>query len=135
MGKDGKTKKTEPTIEEIYKKKNPREHALTVPGMYVGSIEVDEKEMWIYSAEKNKIIKKLISFVPGFYKIVDELFVNARDHTDRDKTCNLIKIFINKKEGTITVWNNGNGIPAVIHQEHKIYVPELLERTLVARGA
>lgn len=26
----------------------------------------------------------------------------------------------------MSVWNNGAGIPVVIHKEHQIYVPELI---------
>lgn len=28
--------------------------------------------------------------------------------------------------GSISVWNNGKGIPIVMHKEHKVYVPELV---------
>ena len=42
-----------------------------------------------------KIIKKDITFVPGLYKIYDEILVNARDHSIRDKTCETIKVNIN----------------------------------------
>jgi DNA topoisomerase-2 len=39
---------------------------------------------------------------------------------------NLIKVDINQAEGTISVWNNGKGIPIEIHKEHNCYVPELI---------
>ena len=31
-----------------------------------------------------------------------------------------------QENNTISVWNNGSGIPVVIHKEHQIYVPELI---------
>ncbi len=37
-----------------------------------------------------------------------------------------IKVDINKDKNIISVYNNGKGIPVVIHKEHKIYVPELI---------
>jgi len=37
-----------------------------------------------------------------------------------------LKVEINQEKGYITVYNNGKGIPIVIHKEHKIYVPELI---------
>lgn len=37
-----------------------------------------------------------------------------------------IEVDINPDENTIRVWNNGAGIPIAIHQEHNIYVPELI---------
>ena len=39
---------------------------------------------------------------------------------------NLIKITIDKKQGQISVWNNGKGVPIEIHKEHNCYVPELI---------
>ena len=28
--------------------------------------------------------------------------------------------------GTISVWNNGEGVPVEVHKEEKVYVPELI---------
>ena len=39
---------------------------------------------------------------------------------------NRMEVSIDPDENTVRVWNNGNGIPVVIHQEHGIYVPELI---------
>ena len=36
----------------------------------------------------------------------------------------LIKVDISKEH--ISIYNNGKGIPIVIHKTHKIYVPELI---------
>ena len=38
----------------------------------------------------------------------------------------IIKVEINQEKNLISVYNNGKGIPIVIHKEHKIYVPELI---------
>lgn len=38
----------------------------------------------------------------------------------------ILKVTIDQEKGSITVFNNGKGIPVVIHKEHKIYVPELI---------
>lgn len=37
-----------------------------------------------------------------------------------------IKVTIDQENNRITVWNNGKGIPVVIHKEHNMYVPELV---------
>ena len=112
--------------EETYKKKSLHDHILTMPDTYIGSIETDQKDLWIFDEEENRIIKKTINYVPGFYKIFDEIIVNARDHTIRDKTCKNIKIYINKTTNEITVYNDGNGIPVKIHNEYNVYIPELI---------
>ena len=60
------------------------------------------------------------------YKIFDEIIVNAADNKQRDQKMNKIEVTIDPDNNEIRVWNNGNGIPVVIHQEHQIYVPELI---------
>jgi DNA gyrase/topoisomerase IV subunit B len=39
---------------------------------------------------------------------------------------NVLKVEINREEGSIAVLNNGAGIPIEIHKDEKIYVPELI---------
>lgn len=61
--------------------------------------------------------------MPAFYKIFDEVLVNAADNYQRDKTMNCIKIDIKPEEGMVQVWNNGSGIPVKMHKEAKCMVP------------
>ena len=65
-----------PTIEKVYQKKSQLEHILLRPDTYIGSVEPLTQEMWIWDFEKEKMIKKEITFVPGLYKIFDEIFHN-----------------------------------------------------------
>ena len=37
-----------------------------------------------------------------------------------------LKVSINVEEGTISVYNNGRGIPIEIHSKEKIYIPEMI---------
>lgn len=113
-------------IEDIYKKKTHHEHILSTPDTYIGSVEPDTKSMYIFDDETKKIVKKDITFVPGLYKIYDEILVNARDHSIRDKTCKNIKVNIDKESGTISVYNDGHGIPVELHKELGIYIPEMI---------
>lgn len=106
--------------------KSHHEHILTLPDTYIGSVEQDTLEAYIYDTNTDKIVKKNITYVPGLYKIYDEIIVNARDRTVIDKTCDLISVNIDKDEGRITVYNNGTGIPVKEHNEHKIYIPEMI---------
>ena len=48
------------------------------------------------------------TYVPGFYKIFDEILVNAADNKVRDPSMDTIKVTIDKEEGSISVWNNGD---------------------------
>ena len=115
-----------PKLEDIYKQKDPRQHVLDCPGMYVGSVDPDEQEMRILDDDNKKIIKKKITIVPGFFKITDEVLVNSIDQTVREKSCNTIKVNFDQEKGKISVWNNGKNIPVKIHPTYNIYVPELI---------
>ena len=56
-----------------------------------------------------------VSFVPGLYKIFDEILVNAADNKQRDKNMDTIKVTVDREKGEISVYNNGRGIPIEIH--------------------
>jgi DNA topoisomerase II len=125
--KSKKNNNTKPKkIEDIYKKYTHYEHIFNKPGMYIGSVVEDTRVMRVYDHIDGKIINRLIMFVPGLYKIYDEILVNSRDHSIRDKTCNKIAITIDKVTGRITIHNTGHGLPIEIHKDHGIYVPELI---------
>lgn len=114
-------------ISEKYKKLTSIEHILKRSGMYIGSVEEIETNMWINDNDNNnKIINKEIKYSPGLYKIFDEIIVNAYDQTIRDKTVTQIKVNFDIINNKITVFNNGMGIDVVIHPKEKIYVPELI---------
>jgi DNA topoisomerase II len=121
------------TIEETYVKKDPKQHIKDCPDTYVGSLELTEiNNLWTFDEESKKIVKKDIKIIPGLYKIFDEILVNAYDHYVRSKNLpdseqvTLIKVSVDAETNTISVYNNGEGIPAVMHKEHNKYVPELL---------
>lgn len=128
----------EKDISEKYQKLEQREHVLTRPGMYIGSIEEDVYDTWVFSGkgEQSKMEKREIKFIPGLYKIFDEIIVNAIDHSVRLKglkpsddaiqLVKTIKVSIDSEQGIIEVTNDGDGIEIVEHPEHKIYIPELI---------
>ncbi|XP_055638882.1 DNA topoisomerase 2 [Toxorhynchites rutilus septentrionalis] len=114
------------SIEKIYQKKSQLEHILLRPDTYIGSVEQLKETMWVYDTEANKMIQKEITFVPGLYKIFDEILVNAADNKQRDPKMNAIKIEINQETNTVSIWNNGQGIPVVMHKEEKMFVPTMI---------
>uniref|UniRef100_A0A1A9WKD3 DNA topoisomerase 2 n=1 Tax=Glossina brevipalpis TaxID=37001 RepID=A0A1A9WKD3_9MUSC len=114
------------SIEQMYQKKSQLEHILLRPDTYIGSIEHTKELMWVYDEEKNRMVQREINFVPGLYKIFDEILVNAADNKQRDKSMNAIKIDIDAEKNTISVWNNGQGIPVTMHKEEKMYVPTMI---------
>ncbi|KAI8354095.1 DNA topoisomerase [Choanephora cucurbitarum] len=114
------------TVEEIYQKKTQLEHILIRPDTYIGTTEAEEQEMWVFDTEEDMIKKKKIKYVPGLYKIVDEILVNAADNKIRDPDMNTIKVIIDREQNLISIHNNGRGIPITEHKEEKVYVPELI---------
>ena len=119
-------KSKEKTIEEKYQKKTQREHILERPDSYVGSLEICQEMMWVYDNDSDMIVEKLINYSPAFYKIYDEVLVNAADHSKIHEDCNKFEISIDRETNRITVKNNGPGIEVVEHKEHKVYVPTLI---------
>uniref|UniRef100_A0A8C1MI95 DNA topoisomerase 2 n=1 Tax=Cyprinus carpio TaxID=7962 RepID=A0A8C1MI95_CYPCA len=113
------------SVERIYQKKTQLEHILLRPDTYIGSVEPVTQQMWVFDEDMGMNCRD-ITYVPGLYKIFDEILVNAADNKQRDKTMNCIKVNIDSENNTISVWNNGKGIPVVEHKVEKVYVPALI---------
>ena len=118
--------KKKETIEEKYQKITHYEHIFKRPDSYIGSIEFQKERMWVYNNETEKLEYKEIKYVPGLFKIFDEILVNAADNYQNDKTMKYIKVEIKQKENKIKIKNGGKGIPIQIHKQFKIYVPQLI---------
>eukprot|EP00435_Cladocopium_sp_Y103_P005834 s3405_g1.t2 len=103
------------------------EHILLRPDTYVGSTEVQHQELWVFDSVQSRMVYRKISYVPALYKIFDEILVNAADNLQRDpQGMDSIKVEIDPQNNSISVWNNGRGLPVVMHKEQKVYVPELV---------
>ncbi|XP_016057731.1 PREDICTED: DNA topoisomerase 2-alpha [Miniopterus natalensis] len=113
------------SIERIYQKKTQLEHILLRPDTYIGSVELVTQQMWVYD-EDIGINYREVTFVPGLYKIFDEILVNAADNKQRDPKMSCIRVTIDPENNLISIWNNGKGIPVVEHKVEKMYVPALI---------
>ena len=82
--------------------------------------------MWVFDKETKKMVNKNISYVPGFFKIFDEILVNAADNKINDPTMDTFKVSIDREANTISVYNNGKGIPIEIHSKEKVWIPEMI---------
>jgi DNA topoisomerase-2 len=56
------------------------EHILKRPDTYIGSIEAISQKMWTFDEETKRMVYRDVKFVPGLFKIVDEILVNAADN-------------------------------------------------------
>ena len=69
-----------------YKRLTHRDHILELPDTYIGSVETHAELRWVYDAEKGKMVHRQVAFNPGFYKLFDEIVVNARDALIRSQS-------------------------------------------------
>ena len=92
----------------------------------VGSVEPVTQQMWVVDLASKKLVNRDVTIIPGLFKIFDEILVNAADNKQRDASMDKLEVNISQETNTISVWNNGAGIPVVMHGEHNVYVPELI---------
>ena len=126
--------------DELTKKyqKTDKQHILDNPDTYIGSIENVSSNAYIYNQNNNRIIDEEINYIPGLYKLFDEGIVNCRDHVIRmietinNKNTDSINYPVTsinvtiEDDGTISFYNDGNGIDILIHPEFKVWIPELI---------
>lgn len=119
----------EKTNKEIYTKLTHIQHILTRPDTYIGNIVNDTIDLYtiedINNLDNIKISKREINYNAGFIKIFDEIICNAADHCSRKNKINGKNIKVEIKNNTISVYNDGSGIPIELFDEN-IYYPELL---------
>ena len=101
MGKEALTEATnkgaapkggKATVEQTYQKLTQHQHILKRPDTYIGSIEKQTAEMFVMDPLTNRMVNKSIQYVPGLYKIFDEIVVNAADNKQRDSSMDTIKV-------------------------------------------
>ena len=119
-----------------YQKKSDREHVLDNPDTYTGSMEPTEYSTYVYDDATDSIVAKELTMIPGLYKLFDEGAVNCRDHQVRQQQAfekcvpNTFQVkhidFDIAEDGTITMYNDGNGIDVAEHPEHKLWIPEMI---------
>ncbi|KAF2465458.1 type II DNA topoisomerase [Lindgomyces ingoldianus] len=102
------------------------EHIMKRPDTYIGSVERTTDKMWVFNSTTEAMEYREVGFVPGLYKIFDEILVNAADNKQNDKNMSEIRVTVDRESGEISVRNDGRGIPIEIHKEHGIYVPEMI---------
>jgi len=111
-----------------YKKQTHREHILSLPDTYIGSIETAPEEVFL--RDDDSFALHTIPVNPGFYKLIDELLVNAHDHVIRlrqKKSDNPVKKIEVVCDAThFAIENDGESIDVAEHPEHKVWIPQMI---------
>jgi len=106
-----------------YEKLTHVEHILKRPDSYIGSVVPDVVDTW--KLQDDKFERTQVTIAPGLVKIFDEILVNAIDqHTLHPKK--VTRIDVSWDETSVTVRNNGDGIPIKMHDKEKVWLPELI---------
>jgi len=121
-----------------YQQKTDKQHILDNPDTYIGSVEIVDSNLYIFSNFENakiNIVEKQIQYIPALFKLFDEGIVNCRDHAIRmeksikenqENCLPVTNIDVSIQEDTITMFNDGNGIDIAIHPETQVWIPEMI---------
>ena len=117
-------------LSQAYQRKTHREHILDLPDTYIGSVTTVDEEVFVPNKDDGTFSNLNIPINPGFYKLVDELLVNAHDHAIRLRqkgSTNPVKnIGISVMDTYITIGNDGEPIDVAEHPEHKVWIPQMI---------
>ncbi len=112
------------TIEQTYQILDEISHIRLRTGMYAGSTSLETSQQWIYDVETKKMLQRELSVIPAFIKIFSEILDNAIDEARRaPDVLDSIRVEINE-DGSMSVLDNGRGIPVEIHSGAGKYVAE-----------
>lgn len=115
-----------------YTKTTHLEHVLLRPDTYVGAVNPIRETHWVCTSltPQPAVSEQVVSYSSGLYKLFDEILVNATDNSQRGQGMSYIKVQAkhDDDDGTffISVENDGRPIPVVVHDEHNVYIPEMI---------
>lgn len=111
-----------------YEKKDPIDHILSRPDMYVGSVSFKTGEEYVY--ENGKLSKREANVSPALRRTFVEILANAVDNADRSPKMTRITVRVARDECEIS--NDGCTIPIRKNEKEKIYNHSLIFGHLLA---
>lgn len=118
------------TIEQTYQVLDEIDHIRKRTGMYAGSVVSQTSNEWVYDTASKKMVKKNLVYIPALIKIFSELLDNAIDESRRANELDSIRVSFDGD--TISVHDNGRGIPVVVHAQTGKYIAETVFSNLRA---
>ena len=111
-----------------YQKKNPLDHILLRPDMYVGSTRLRSISEYVAHEDKNNVFsisKQDVISSPAILRIFIEPLSNAIDNVERSSKTSTpstkIMVSIDPISGKTTIWNDGDIVPIEMDSEEKCY--------------
>ena len=119
-------------IAQTYQVLDEIEHIRKRTGMYAGSTSLQTSNEWVYDTASKKMVQREITTIPAFIKIFSEILDNAIDESRRaPDVMDSIRVELSD-DGSISVLDNGRGIPVEIHPQTGRYVAETVFSNLRA---
>lgn len=119
-------------IAQTYQVLDEIEHVRKRTGMYAGSTEIQTSSEWVYDPATKRMTKRELRYIPALVKIFSEILDNAIDeHRRAPKTLDTIRVDFDQ-DGSISVTDNGRGIPVEKHPQTGTYVAETVFSNLRA---
>jgi DNA topoisomerase-2 len=113
------------SMADVEKKQPTRKHGvmsqkehMREKSMWTGGKTPVKVSMMLMNHKTNQFETTDVTYTPAWYKLVDEIIVNAVDHLVKTQKVTEIQINYNVETGEINVKNDGKGIP--IHKVHII---------------
>lgn len=104
--------------------------------MWGGSLsKIHISDMMGLTAE-NKLIEITATHAPIVLKIIDEIIVNATDHSKGTSSVSKIEVSFSEIDGSVVIFNDGHGIPvecqSVEGRSEPMYIPEIIFANLLS---
>jgi len=116
-------------LSSAYQRKTHREHILDLPETYIGSTVTATEEVFLHDSS-GAFKPETIAVNPGFYKLIDELLVNAHDQAIRLRQSGsadqVKKINVLCDPVGFTIENDGEPIDVAEHPDHKVWIPQMI---------
>lgn len=115
------------SVEQKFKKLNEVQHCLLRPGRYIGAVAYHTEIGYVYDVASKRMVKRELTYHPGFLKLFDEVISNSVDHSKRPegKHLDIIRVDVDRAAGEISIYDNG-GIPVLKHSEYDQWIPEMI---------
>lgn len=119
-------------VQQTYQVLDEIDHIRKRTGMYAGSTSEQTSQEWVYDLSSKKMVKREISYIPALVKIFSEILDNAIDEARRaPEVLDSIRVMF-EDDGSISVQDNGRGIPVEIHPQTNTYIAETVFSNLRA---